>query len=108
MKILYECEVCGRQFADAIYAAYCESFVMLPSKYLIGDEIAFETRYDGIEKDIIIGINVVQTPYWPNPECMSIQHKLDYLGQAPHTYQYTVSKNHQLGKDCWSNEILEE
>ena len=106
MKTLYECEVCGTQYANAAYAQYCENFVMPEAEIKIGDEIDVQTRYDGIERDTVIAIEIEANPYYWNPENVMEQYKQEYLKQLPHSYVYVVKNRHQTGKDTYTNRIL--
>ena len=57
--ILYQCEICNYTYTNKTEAIRCENRPTPSTIYKVGDKLPIETRYDGIEDDIITDIILV-------------------------------------------------
>ena len=115
MRLHYECEQCGTIYPLGWQAALCESKVLPAAKYKVGDRIQFLTRYDGLESDLVIAVEIQQGPLcgpmsgW-NDEAQ-FNERLRTMKSTPelfHRYGYRVNQEHQMGKDWHTNVIAED
>lgn len=112
MKNLYQCEVCETVWSTEAAAKKCESYILPPPKFHVGQDVWFKTRYDGPDHDIITGV-VVAPSYCHNADRPTEKEFFEILDKVgtdwwhPHVTVYSFHNEHQLGKDWWTHRIDE-
>ena len=107
----YQCIVCGTKWGCREAAAMCESEVLPPCPCKVGDAVEVPTRYNGAEKDVVVGVSIARHYMWMYADDMRdgdvntfmtrwnelkerLRHPMEF-----HMWVVTVKHKHKVGKD---------
>lgn len=107
----YICEVCGGEYEYKESAAKCEASAPLGEpKFKVGDSVKFLTRYNGIETDRVIAVELGR-----KYECLyydrakgNVEVLNEHWDNQTHCWILTLEDEHQWSKDDWSNKISDD